>query len=414
MSILAVDSLQPAGLTSVTPSVIYILTSDTYATVTTTGYLTQSAAHGNTYNDTQMALVYTTDDGPVWLKVVITYSGATVLNTVVSLVETSSPGDVILPTVANHLIVSTNTSGTLANLTGTAINDGSIQAGLSGTAGTLISYPATASKGSLIVAAVANTGNTTTTLSNDAMGQASVVNIPDPGNAIGQLLIGATATPFVSGNFPQNSGTAGLMVDSGVAVSALAQTANVVVLAPSADQTITAHNLIVSQGNLVAGSSGHAGTLSSFPATASKGSLVLTAVANTGNTTTTISNAAMGQASVISIPDPAGATADFVLAPAALVSGNAVKASGTAGLVADAGYAFHAGTTGTYGGGGTSNAFTVSGMASTWIVTASILTQTNAASIVKAVPSTNTLTITFSADPGASTTVSWIASTASV
>ncbi len=95
----------------------------------------------------------------------------------------------------------------------------------------------------------------------------------------------------------------------------------------------------INGGNLQAGLSGTAGHLSSFPATAARGSLVVTAVANTGNTVTTISNAAMGQASVISIPDPAAATADFVVAPAALVNNNLVKASGTAGLVADAGFA---------------------------------------------------------------------------
>ena len=221
MSLLSVTPLQPAGLTSVNPSIIYVLTSDTYATVTATGYLTASAQLGNTYNNEQMAIVYTTDNGPVWLKVVITYSNATVLSSVISLVELTSPGDVVLPTIANHIIVSTNTSGTLANLTGTAINNGSVQAGLSGTAGTLISYPGTASKGSLILAAVANTGNTNTTISNDAMGQASVISIPDPANAAGQFLIGATATPFVSGNFPENSGTAGLMIDSGVSFSSI-------------------------------------------------------------------------------------------------------------------------------------------------------------------------------------------------
>lgn len=96
-------------------------------------------------------------------------------------------------------------------------------------------------------------------------------------------------------------------------------------------------NVVATTGNLVAGSSGHAGTVSSFPATASKGSLALVGVANTGNTVTTISNAAMGQASVISIPDPAAATADFVVAPSALVSGNFLQASGTAGLVVDSG-----------------------------------------------------------------------------
>jgi hypothetical protein len=96
---------------------------------------------------------------------------------------------------------------------------------------------------------------------------------------------------------------------------------------------------VTNPGNISAGLSGTAGTLSSFPSTASKGSLVIAGVANTGNTTTTISNAAMGQASVISIPDPAAATADFVVAAAALVNGNLVQASGTAGLIADSGLA---------------------------------------------------------------------------
>lgn len=171
---------------------------------------------------------------------------------------------------------------------------------------------------------------------------------------------------------------------------------------------------VTNPGNIAAGLSGTAGTLASFPSTASKGSLVLAAVANTGNTVTTISNAAMGQASVVSIPDPGAATADFVVAPSALVSGNLVKASGTAGLVVDAGAAIHAGTTGTYAGGSTSNAFTITGMASTWVVTASNLTATNSVSITKVVPSTNTLTITWSADPGAGTTVNWIALTAAI
>ena len=65
------------------------------------------------------------------------------------------------------------------------------------------------------------------------------------------------------------------------------------------------------------------------------------------------------------------------------------------------------GTTAAYAGGGTSNAFTATGLAATDIVTATILASTNSVSITKAVPTTNTLTITFSADPGAGTTVQW-------
>jgi len=171
---------------------------------------------------------------------------------------------------------------------------------------------------------------------------------------------------------------------------------------------------IINSGNVQAGLSGTAGYLASFPSAASKGSLRVTAVANTGNTLTTISNSAMGQASVISIPDPAAATASFAVCPAALVNGNAVKASGTAGLLVDAGYSLKANTTAAYAGGGTSNAFVATGVTATSIVTASILASTNAVSIVKVVPTANTLTVSFSADPGAATTVSWIAISAAV
>lgn len=214
-------TFQPVGLVGVKPELIYIETDDTYATVTATGYLNNAKArYGNNFNDQQMAEVYTTDEGPVWLKVVVT-------TTDVSLVQLSSPGDVVLPTIANHIMVSTDTAGTLSNLTGTAINNGSLQAGLSGTAGSLISYSSTGSKGYLALTAVANTGNTATVISNAAMGQASVISIPDPGNAVARFLVGATATPFTSGNFPVASGTAGLMVDSGLAAANIQNKTNI-------------------------------------------------------------------------------------------------------------------------------------------------------------------------------------------
>lgn len=64
-------------------------------------------------------------------------------------------------------------------------------------------------------------------------------------------------------------------------------------------------------------------------------------------------------------------------------------------------------TTAAYAGGGTSNAFVATGLLATDIVVATILASTNSVSITKAVPTLNTLTITFSADPGAGTTVQW-------
>lgn len=87
------------------------------------------------------------------------------------------------------------------------------------------------------------------------------------------------------------------------------------------DASKNAQGFGILQGTtLQAGLSGTAGTLSSFPTTAAKGKLVVAAVANTGNTTTTISNAAMGQASTILIPDPGAATSNFVLSPNTEVS----------------------------------------------------------------------------------------------
>lgn len=215
--------MQVPGMVGVIPNQKFMVTTDNLATITTAGYLNQVNLESNPLANTDV------------LQVLYSFNQQTTAGTygvftvsingtgVITLAQAAFTGDVILPTIVNHLIVSTNTTGALANLTGTAINNGSLQAGLSGTAGTLISFPGTAAKGSLIVAGVANTGNTNTTISNAAMGQASVISIPDPGNALAEFLVGATATPFTAGHFPVASGTAGLMVDSGVLASTLMQ-----------------------------------------------------------------------------------------------------------------------------------------------------------------------------------------------
>lgn len=293
MGILYINTEEPGQIQFPNVRTVKIISSDNLATVTTAGYLNPASLQGY--------VIYNTDIINMWYGAVgqigqaITSAGtfgqftATIANGVITLVEEVNIGNVLLPVVANHIAIFNGTTGQITGNLSPAINGGNIQAGLSGTAGTLASFPATSAKGSLVIAAVANTGNTITTISNDAMGQASVMNIPDPGNAIGQFLVGATATP--------------------------------------------------------------------------------------------------------------------------LVSGNLIKASGTAGLVVDAAFALHAGTTASYAGGGTSNAFTTTNMTASSIVTAVILTSTNSVSITKAVPGTNTLTVTFSADPGAATTVSWISVT---
>jgi hypothetical protein len=301
------------------PQFKFAIFGDNLATVTTAGYLTSAAIQAGIplSNADVIQALYSfniqTQSGTFGIFTV-SISAATGQ---ITLTQWANSGDAVLPTTANYLAHFTNTTGTISSAAGNVIQPGNISAGIAagGTAGTLASYSATGSKGSLILAAVANTGNTNTTISNVAMGQASVVSIPDPANALGRFLVGATATPFVSGNFPQNSGTGGLMIDSGVPVSSIATTSTAVLLTPAADQTITVHNLTVAQGNLTAGSSGHAGTVASFPATASEGSLIVAAVNNgSGDFNTTISNAAaVGQSQVITIPNAGAATANFLL-----------------------------------------------------------------------------------------------------
>ncbi len=61
-----------------------------------------------------------------------------------------------------------------------------------------------------------------------------------------------------------------------------------------------------------AGSSGNAGTVQIFPATASDGKTTITASNNSGNTTTNINTAAQSGARTYTIPD-AGGNADFLL-----------------------------------------------------------------------------------------------------
>ena len=182
---MAVTRYKPliTGLAGEEPNIVLIKTNDTVGTVTTSGYLNNYPALTSQFNKFDMALVYTTT-GPEWFQVSITGTGP---NYTYSLINTQSGGNVI--------------------------------AGSNGNAGYLATYPATASTGYLEIQGVSNSANYVTTISNDAFGQASTMNIPDPGNAIGQFMVGATATPFVSGNFPKASGTVGVFVDSGISSS---------------------------------------------------------------------------------------------------------------------------------------------------------------------------------------------------
>lgn len=302
----------------VAPRRVAMVTTDSLATITTAGYL-------NNVQREMATAFYPTDVFKVWYNYVSSSSPGTYdeftlsfSNGVITMVQEVSAGNVLLPvvsghfanfngttgqikdsgflpsnaaktrvvmangaTISGHIAVYSDTTGTISEDVSPAINGGSIQAGLSGTAGNLIAYPAAATSGRMVIAPVTNSaGDFSTTISNaSSVGQSQVISIPDSGAATANFILSA------SGSAQTISG--GLTVSTG--------------------------NLNVSQGNVVAGSSGHAGTVSSFPSTAGNGELILAAVNAGGAFNTTISNGTIGQSSVITIPDPGAATANFVI-----------------------------------------------------------------------------------------------------
>jgi len=273
-----------AGQILVNPRRVKIVTTDNLATVTTAGYLNEANLMGYQILPTDVIdMVYS----------YVSYSNAgtyevfipTISNGSITLALWANAGDVLLPVQANHIAGFNGTTGQIYSPTTsspqTLINNGGLQAGVSGTAGTLTSFPGTASNGSLVIAAVNNSGNKTLTLSNiSSLGQNTVLTFNDPGAATANVIVSTAASA--------QSIAGGLTISTG--------------------------NLGVTAGNVTAGSSGHAGTVTSFPSSASNGSFIWAAVGNAGNFNATVSpKSTLGQATVYTIPDPGAATANFVL-----------------------------------------------------------------------------------------------------
>jgi hypothetical protein len=72
-------------------------------------------------------------------------------------------------------------------------------------------------------------------------------------------------------------------------------------------------SITATAGPITSGSSGDAGSFISFPATGANGTFIFEALNAGGAFNTTVRNSVMGQSSVVSIPDPGAATANFLL-----------------------------------------------------------------------------------------------------
>ena len=274
MPILNIETSQ-TGEAGVLPSYASILTNDTEAAVLTAGYLNQAVQNGASFQLPCIAKIATKASASAdyqvgWYQIVHVAPNW-------SVVPSGNPGDVTLPTIANHIATYTNTTGTLAEDAATAINGGNIQAGLSGTAGYLASFPATLARGSLRLVAANSAGDFVTQITNASQAAARVLTIPDGGQTASNFIISNNATTQVIA-------TGALQLSAGALISGLA-------------------------------AGGFVGLLKAFPTTGSKGFVAMQAAVNaTGDFGTTISNAiAQGQAQVVSIPDAGAATANFLL-----------------------------------------------------------------------------------------------------
>lgn len=96
-----------------------------------------------------------------------------------------------------------------------------IDAGVSGTAGTLDIFPSTASKGKLAFAAADSAGDTTTTITNASQAAARTYTIPDAGGAANFVLT-SSADGTEAANAVTASGFAGVITTSALTTAASA------------------------------------------------------------------------------------------------------------------------------------------------------------------------------------------------
>lgn len=170
----------------------------------------------------------------------------------------------------------------------------------------------------------------------------------------------------------------------------------------------TTGHLYVNQGSVTSCTFNDLGAIAASEISLAQGSVL---VGNSAGLATAVSAKAdkailVGNGTTVA---PVQMTGDVTITNAGVTAIGATKV--TAAMLATAIAPTHvvkfAGTH-SYGGGGTSSAETVTGVLATDVVQATVRNYTNVSYILKAVPTTNTVTFTWNTDPGASTTVDYV------
>lgn len=249
----------------------------------------------------------------------------------------------------NSSVASLDSSGNLS--TNTSVKSPLIQAGNSGTAGTLDIYPSTASKGKLRLLVADNSANYPITLTNASFGQSTTLTIPDPSASTGII-------PVISGTadnlyLPYFAGTTGKMKSSGIRISGAAADVLTVSELVANDMLVN----LVKSVTINAGQDGVEGFLSVFAPTSSKGYLSISCQDNTNNSFVTISNQAVSTNTLYLLP-ATGTGFNYLLGTGDSITDNEIpRYDGTGGGVQSSGVTIddshNVSTTGSYRVSGT-------------------------------------------------------------
>jgi len=227
------------GLSGTAPEIFVGSTDQTAAVITTAGAISVQYGYG-IFKVGDIIYVNGDQDGTPFQDVyqVTATSGGSLVP------YAAAVGGALL--AANNLSDVVSVSSSRHNLgLGTADNVqfANIQAGASGAAGYVASYPSAATSGSLRLVGVANSGDYVVTISNASHGQATVYSIPDVGASTGQFLVKTAA--LVDTNFIAASGTAGKVVDSGYGVNNIQLYASVAISAAEFKALYSAPKLLI-------------------------------------------------------------------------------------------------------------------------------------------------------------------------
>jgi len=175
------------GRVGIQPTIAFIDTDDTKATVTASGYLNKAREQGYNLNDQQFALVKTRDAGTGWYQINKNGNNFDLSGTI--------PPGIIDSATANRIAIFNNADGQLTQDASTAINEGNIQAGLDGSKGQFIAYPAASGACRMNITSNSSTGDNDVTVTIRDHGQDTQYWFADVGSGDGGVLTCQFASP---------------------------------------------------------------------------------------------------------------------------------------------------------------------------------------------------------------------------